>query len=279
MTTTELKNAVEQFNRETFGKLLGAVELAPEPPPSGTASIGSSPEAIGSSIRRDCFCGGTSKGYRSARDFVDTCLTLTDAQGTRGSVSVGVVIDAATAQPDEDLPIVIAVGINYGQGAGYLKGGVPTFAPTGLLPKLKRVYQSLAGSSCSARDLDEPFHLVAANFFPWITSQPWASYNFNCIEEAALLFCCGHADPQEYILELIRRINPVAVVFHGANNSVPFMGAEVVRRSIAEDPSPTFEVVFSDNLAGSFQPGVSNAIRLCCLDPSRAAMALADFDD
>ena len=56
---------------------------------------------------------------------------------------MGVVIDAATAQTGENLPIVLAVGINYGQGTGYLSSGVPTFAPTGLHPKLKKVYQSL----------------------------------------------------------------------------------------------------------------------------------------
>jgi hypothetical protein len=189
------------------------------------------------------------------------------------------VIDDATERIDEDLPVVLVVGINYGQGEGYLNLPVPIFDATGLHPKLARVRQFVSDQGCSAHSLNEPFHLVAANFFPWITSQPWSSYGFNSIEEAALIFCCGHADPQQYIAELISRIGPVAVVFHGANNAVPYLGTGVVQQGLGGAPWRKFQVVFSDNLAGGRQPGISNAIRLCCLDASRGTMAVTDFDE
>lgn len=221
----------------------------------------------------------TSKGYTSARDFVDTCLTLTGPNGTSGSVAVGAVIDDQTTGADDDLPVVLVVGINYGQGAGYLASPIPTTAKTGLRPKLQKAAQLLDDRGCSAQILGQSFHLVAANFFPWITSRTWSSYRLNSIEEAALIFCCGHADSKDYILELIRQIDPVAVIFHGANNAVPYLGTGVVQQSLAGASRPAFDVIFSDNLAGSRKSGVSNTIRLCCLDANRAAMAVTDFNE
>ncbi|MCW1913001.1 hypothetical protein OJ996_05430 [Luteolibacter sp. GHJ8] len=284
MKAADLKRIIDQFNRETLAKPLGAEgSLGPEILPPGTASVTRPLEAADTN-RCDCFCGKTPKGYKSARNFVDTCLTLTDpnaaaSQVAVGSVAVGAVMDDTTGSSDDDLPVVLAVGINYGQGKGYLNSPVPTVDRTGMRSKLQKPAQLLASQNCEARGLDEPFHLVAANFFPWITSEPWSSYNFNSIEEAALVSCCGYSDPHQYILDLIALIKPAAVVFHGANNAVPYMGAEVVRRSLAANHSSGFEVVFSDNLAGSYQPGVWNAIWLCYLDANRAAMAVRDFDE
>ncbi len=279
MKLSDLKNIVDQFNRRTLGVALGLGEIiGPDVLPAGDASIVSPATSPDRSC--DCFCGKTSKDFKSGQDFVQTCLTLSDSQGQSGSVVVGAVIDKPLdGTNDEDLPVVLAVGINYGQGGRYLRRPVPLLDRTGMRPKLSKVQHKLADTDCPARSLKEPFHLVAANFFPWITPLPWSAYSFNSIEEAALLFCCGHSDPEQYILELMRAVLPSAVVFHGANNVVPYMGTSVVRRHLAGSYPLHFETIFSDNLAGSYQPGISNAIRHGCSDPTRATMATAAFDE
>jgi len=110
------------------------------------------------------------------------------------------------------------------------------------------------------------FHLVATNFFPWVTRRPWSELGtkgknpLNTIEEALLLYCFGDANPVNRISKLIAKIKPCAALFHGANNCVPTLGAEVVRRRGAGEGAPYW--AFSDNLAPPQNPPC-NAVVLC----------------
>lgn len=283
MKIEELKRRIDQFNRDTLGRLLGEKEpMCQNPLPSDKASVSMPTDDFPYNCNPcpECFCGRTSKGYTSARSFVDTCLALPLPNGNKCSVAVGAVIDDIEVRSDDDLPVILVVGINYGQGAVYARDSVPLFDKTEMRPKLKSVFRFLSDNGCAAVniDLDDRFHLVAANFFPWITEHSWSAYKFNSIEEAAIIHCCGHAHPQQYISELVSTSRPTVVVFHGANNAVPYMGSCVIRSIAGKSGYTDFDVVFSDNLAGSFQPAISNALLLCRCT-GRAALPYTDYDE
>ena len=76
-----------------------------------------------------------------------------------------------------------------------------------------------------------------------------------------LIRCLGHQDPFIHIHDLISKLSDelTAIVFHGANNAVAYLGS-VLLPSIGPKP---FDVVFCDNLAGAPHPKVTNAVRLC----------------
>jgi hypothetical protein len=211
------------------------------------------------------FCGQTGKGYNSTKSLVDRCLTLDDPKhpGSKCSVAVGAVIDNQKVAPDAELPVILVIGVNYGQQSkrhDYVNVPVYITDRTNMRSRLNDVFALLLANACpvKAAALNGCFHLVAANFFPWITDRSWSAYKFNSVEESTLIHCCGHANPEVYIENLIGKIRPHTVVFHGANNAVPYLGGCVIRKI----PAPIdFEVIFSDNLAPSGRL-VSNAVKL-----------------
>lgn len=283
MHIDELKRILSEFNRDTLGKLLLEREQAYREPLIGAeqASVkiptGEFPTLRGS----DCFCGRTSKGYTSSGTFVDTCLTLSDPKYpvTKDAVAVGVVIDNLAHKGD--LPVILAVGMNWGQGGYYINNPVPLVTMTSLRPRLQQVLKHLSVNNCPsvANTWRDNFHLIAANFFPWITSQPWSAYGFNSIEEATLIHCCGHPSPTEYLKKLLSKVLPNIVIFHGANNAVPYLGECVIREYLQNNEVTEFEVIFSDNLVPGFRPTISNGIKLGCCKQGRAALPLHDFDE
>lgn len=249
-TSAELAKKIAEFNQKTLPAILQS-ENQIEP---GFASVVFPSDGLSSPFRRD-FCGIT-KAYRNAGGFVSDCLTLSDGR----SVAVGAVIDSSTEGRQEDLPVVLAVGINYGQGNYYISNTVPIFdKKMNMRPRLNLALDHLTGSECTTKlqELGGAFHLVAANFFPWVTTKAWSAFQFNGIEEATLIHCCGHQSPTDYIQDLIDRIAPVTVVFHGANNAVPYLGGCVYREAL--EPFD-LDTIFCDNLAHG--RGMSNSIKL-----------------
>jgi len=281
MNIDDLKRIVREFNGETLRELLsmnGEQTDQISLPDAETASVKIPRSAFPHRRGYECFCGRTSGGYDSSGSFVDTCLSLPDPMnpGSTCLVAAGAVIDAVTKHSTEDLPVVLAVGINYGQRVCH----VPLFDITRMLPRLKQVFSHLATNKCPSKGekWENDYHLVASNFLPWITNQPWSEFEFNSIEEATLIHCCGHVSPEEYIMDLVSRIQPHIVVFHGANNAVPYIGGCLIRRYLQSNVTTDFEVIFSDNLAPGIAPGISNAIKLGCCNP-RNCLPSTDFDE
>jgi hypothetical protein len=103
-----------------------------------------------------------------------------------------------------------------------------------------------------ARKYPEHFHLVATNFFPWITNLRWSQHNFNSIEEAIFLDCVGYKNPFSHLDYLFQALDGslAYLIFHGANNAVPYLGIDFARRHCTNTtiPAPP-KIVFCDNLA------------------------------
>ena len=81
--------------------------------------------------------------------------------------------------------------------------------------------------------------MVAANFFPWITTKPWASCAPNCITEQFLLRYFGWPSPLGFVGLLIQQLQIACrtcqhglthIVFHGVDNAVAALGAGLVSR-------------------------------------------------
>ncbi len=273
MKFEELAKIVDEHNKSTLEKLLGSRVNK-----NGTEERRASvlvPFIGGEVSKCHCFCGTTSHAA-NGDDLISRCLDLQDQTGGRARVAVGSVLDQATE--GDDLPTVLAVGINYGQGCHYANNLPKLIEETGLLSRTKKVLEVLKIEGCCEQlpDPKKTFHLVSANFFPWITYNSWGALGFlNAIEEAMLLKCAGHEDPEVYISELIDRVNPDAVMFHGANNIVPSLGLRVSKAQNYPESDRSF--ILCDNLA---PPGtkISNALVLS-RKSQRTTLYQTNFDE
>lgn len=280
MTAEELKRLLGEFNAATLGELVGKA------PGGGKASVvvaGGVATLVGRLVRglRD-FRGGAAGGcHTSLGSFAGHVSLDGDA------VAVGAVLDQETADCDDDLPVVLAVGINYGQGKRYL-GGVRLVDDTQMRPQLNQHLAYLETTAavsglpyaCKVRKLDG-YHLIAANLFPWITTKPWVGYGFNSISEAAILNGFGHDSIDAYLSKLISTVKPAAVVFHGANNAVAYQALSMVRnRLVPRD----VEVILCDNIdawsgKGRYRAKTRNAIALIDGPVTKSELRFDDFDE
>lgn len=156
---------------------------------------------------------------------------------------VDAVVDSDTDAVDGLLPVVLTVGINYGQVAtGHTR-------KTRMRSGLKNLNGIFPGSTGRTALIPSQYHLVAWNRFPILSPQPWADYNFNGLEEALVIWRWGYANWPRQTMKLITAIAPQVVVFHGINNAVPYDGmmlADTIRPHATVDYP---RVVFCGNLA------------------------------
>ncbi len=267
MTTTELHRVLAGLNGDLFNELFDGLVRDPN---YAHASMSSNEAALKS--RRACGSGRLRGQPASCRDLSrHIMLTQTGRNLPSGQVAVGWVLDHDTETEKQELPVVVAVGINYGQGATYLNPPVPWAEPTQMRPRLNEaglVVQSANTDECSHAGWPSAFHLVVGNFFPWITVYAWATHQFNGSEEALLLHCHGFDDPYIHLAALLGRLGAEVthLVFHGTNTPVPLLGTEFVRRYgdllASQDRPVDTQVIFSDNLARPGLP-VANSVGLC----------------
>lgn len=267
----ELKKILHGHNNESLSKLPG-LEVTEEQRTQEIYASVSAPvkldRLVGSICPNlcdcDCYCGST-KNTVNASKLIDECLNLEDKNSRKCRVAMGSVLDEYTQLELSELPVVLAVGVNYGQGNAYARTSSKLVDNTKTLDRTKEVFHKLETAGCSGHVTlqAQRFHLVNSNFFPWITQRSWSQ--LNAIEEAFLLNCAGHADPVEHILELIRRIKPEVIIFHGANNIVPFLGAQVIAKASTDLGDSS--VIYSDNLAlwrgQNVSQKIYNAVVLC----------------
>jgi hypothetical protein len=209
-----------------------------------------------------CFSGAI-KGSKA--DCATVSGHVLPPHGTSSSPSwvVSRIDNGCQVRTPDDYDVVIAVGINYGQDAS-----IPSiYDKTKMRPHLKEAFDLLtknAKAECNYGAIPEPdnYHLVAFNFFPWLTSNPWSELGVNCIEEALLIYCLGYPkifDPLESLLSSIGigQGKVVWIVFHGANNAVAALGAAFCQTL---NPVKRPDVLFCDNLAWSVR---NNSVVLC----------------
>lgn len=203
-----------------------------------------------------CF-SGTLKGVRA--DCGDLSRHLLDP---RTPVTARV-DDWSRTEPLTDCDVIIAVGINYGQSA--VASGI--YDETRMRPHLDGAFELLKkhlrpGCIRSELPLPKSYHLVAYNFFPWLTSAPWSELGINAIEEALLVYCLGYSGVFKPLDELLKKIKSAGgkikwVVFHGANNAVAALGTAFCQTL---HPVNRPEILFCDNLAWKV---ASNSVALC----------------
>jgi len=228
-----------------------------------------------------CFCGWFRSGWFRkwpwagldpvcGRDLAELVLLedVKKAPGRKARVRIGTVIHSTNAKPNLNEPrerTVLLIGINYGQdpnGTEYLRTlrDPPTlfangpFNDTRMAGKAEAALQQFRQDQTNQCALDVPkegkYWLVAANFFPWITRGRWRDLKLNSIQESLFVHCHGYPDPFAHIVDLVQRMGSelAVILFHGANNIVPYLGAEFVRRYAGSVRCPP-AFAFTDNLA------------------------------
>ncbi|MBW7893744.1 MAG: hypothetical protein H3C27_01420 [Opitutaceae bacterium] len=214
MKTINLKNTVKAFN----------AQLKPNDPSGEVAGVlrGERIVDIDAAIAKVC---GESWSELTASQRVDA------------------VVDQGTVGCPDDLPVVLAVGINYGQ----TKTGHS--AATCLRPGIAALNGILGRIRGRADPVPQRYHLVAWNLFPFLLRDPWAHYSFNAIEEALIVWRWGYVDWAQKIHDLADSLSACLVLFHGANNEVPYLGFGMVDRLRPSAETEYPRVIFCGNLS------------------------------
>ena len=159
-------------------------------------------------------------------DFVQDALVC---RATTTTEAVFSVIDDSSSGSNVALDVVLCVGINYWQFTSFRRPMLVT--NTGMRTNLMSSFKLANQSAANSCRLPDHFHMVAANFFPWITSVRWETIIRNGIGESILMNTCGYDDPVRVIADLVDGIEPKWIVFHGTNNCVPILGMRVLQAS------------------------------------------------
>lgn len=171
---------------------------------------------------------------------------------SKHAVAVGAIIDdEGCREGAPELPVVVAIGINYWQISG---GKLPLkdWTKTGMK---KRISDILKNDLIIEGKFITDFHLVVVNFFPWITTKSWSDLHRNTLAEALFLYKWGVPDATGLVAALITALyQRIAagghalshVVFHGVSCAVPTMSLEITKRFPRNGPKPAF--IGCDNL-------------------------------
>lgn len=234
MTAKQLQTTLDAFNQRAFGQLSHRLQIALS---SSNGSFTLPGVRFASSIPPDNVAGLFSHG----RNHLPAILQRPNVNSPE-YWAVGAVLDAGLAAPSECSAVRIAVGINYWQFNSQ------PFSPSGWSDTKMRPRLDSAVSACwPSANGGSAYHLVAMNFFPWVTDRPWSKIG-NALVEAFALERWGWSDPSAVVADLINSILAaevdVLVAFHGVNCVVPCSGVET-RKKLCR-PAPC---VWTDNLA------------------------------
>lgn len=234
-----LTTDVDKHNRILAGKLhKHRPHLFSNPPNIANGNASFNTTCCKSNVPTD-HKGAIGKAQHDARCLWDVALNLNVKKAMTAVLSV---IDSANGTEESDVfPVVLCVGINYGQQGGrknYSKG-------QGLCDNtgMRKNLQSALNLANVTMSLDES-HLVAANFFPWITLKSWQNVAPNCLVSALLLRSFGFEDPSSDMASLIDLLQPSCLVFHGVGNDVPMLALETLQKCQWKTP----KVLLCDNL-------------------------------
>lgn len=149
-------------------------------------------------------------------------------------------------ETSSELPVALCVGVNYTQWKSF-GGSQPLVDKTYMYPKATQAISKAIGGSTGQ------FHLVAANFFPWVTVGIWShatdasgKHEINSLHEMLLLETCGFDDPVSHVRSLAEILRPQWLLFHGVDNCVPSLG-NTVRKLLCR------EAIFCDNISTRYQ--------------------------
>src|ERR1035437_2612141 len=279
MTAKDLQDLLNSWNQGSFESLERRLGISRKASCKIDLSCGTQVYQL---PERECHCGRATR----LQEFPNQLRHSRSGE----SLAVGAVLDEATKGSAADLDVVVAVGINYSQFGASVPYAIPDpddWAKTRMWRRLGHVLQRLDKDCLNGQfgerygDIfsevekqDPPFHLVAVNYFPWMTQSEWGEISLNAIAESLVLRCWGYDQPAERIADLIASIaakkpgtsecvgEVPCVIFHGAGNAVPYLALETIRLLVGKCFS---NYVFSDNLSRQSQP--TNAVALLPLTP------------
>lgn len=182
MTLPALEKAVEDFNRSAINRINGMT------PPNGYTGASHVPTTI------------THPSHFNLR--------LSTSSTTNGCIFIATIDDNARTPIIKNLPVVLAIGANYGQGPKYI-----TYKTSGKVLDATGMYSNAKIVVLKSRLGKGDFYLVAFNVFPWITPHPWTSpFNRPVRYSASPL---GFHNPTAEVSNLITAIQPDLIIFHG----------------------------------------------------------------
>jgi hypothetical protein len=242
MTSKQIEDRIEKANQDLFTSWLNMPLPAGR---SGLRNIKFSPRRLKArgrgtgEVRRAK--GKEHELIRSLRDLI-TCPDRTVAR----NVAVGHVIADETQGCTDDLPVVIAVGINYYQfrnrhSVCSLSADCRKWLADPRKPSTweESGMYSNARSVCNLLDqryridaCERGFHLVITNVFPWITKLGWGELGLSTYCEMILLRKFGFSDPVDNLRRLLKDLgrDVKLIIFHGVNSAVPFYAEDFERR-------------------------------------------------
>lgn len=226
--------------------------------PEGVTLDGSSDQTAAikaQAIEGHCFCGLLKGAPQTAFGLARQCLI----DPSHGKTLHGVlnVLDNDTQHTTQKLPVVVCVGINYGQIRS--AKGTLIIDKTNMRRNLEAAAKRLAGKSPGCHCLlPDKFHLIATNVFPWLSIEEWRDLDLNAIQETLLLHCLGDKNPIARVASLLAEVGCRSVVFHGAKNCVSSLAIPTIR--LADTKGWSGKTVLCDNLSRMI---TKNVVCLC----------------
>jgi hypothetical protein len=165
-----------------------------------------------------------------------------DPRFANGEVQFFAVEKAAKTNPDDDLPVVLAIGINYMQNTKCQIWPTPclrahrspmvTGTPSRMFGVLNNAFKAYLSDPLDwvnrslASDVKIPvphdYILIATNFSPIITFQSWQKYDPQYRANLLTLFSSGFDYLDELMLILkSNKMTPDVIVGHGLHSEVP----------------------------------------------------------
>ena len=263
MKINDLVNCLEECNRKAFERLEELHGLS-------SARTGQTPaareyaRASGGSLVDPQQSVGDFDGWNSAgeitRASMEAWIDFPITPPAIRRVALGGVIDApppGTRPADlstDDLPVVLTVDMN--QGWWHRRDGEPAsnlpglFVDTGLRGAVESTVKKLNQRNLTMKKLGpETYHLVAAGFFPWVTTRSWETVSQDVYGEELLQRYLGWRNPLEFIVETIRTLHAVSrdldwhrglnhIIFHGASGAITRAGLAAAGQLTREPHSP-----------------------------------------
>jgi hypothetical protein len=274
VTLSDLRDCVVKVNADGFNILEREHQLSPDAGKTTQAArvyrLPQSPQSGGSLMcpgqAQRCFNGVTTgdQGRPTALERLISLETSADPN-VFSRVAVGAVLDieendaaneSTDAEEDRDAPVILVVGINYGQqstapgrGWDYTQNPPGLNENTGMRPRVAAVIRLLIEQGNEVQPLGQPYHLVAANFFPWITTEPWNECTRSVLTEELLLRYFGWPNALDFVGAIIQELQDRAadlhpdkglthIIFHGAQNATMRGGLALTGQLTRDHLSP-----------------------------------------